>query len=95
MEMIEEGGEEQEEGTWLEEMKPGVVLFWQVQTFSADLPSAPASFSGASFVFPSRQGFPRGLCADQKSRNRLRIQILLQRFPRLFPFSFPFWFPFS
>ena len=95
MEMNEEGGEELEEETWLEEMKPGMVLFWQVQTFPADLPSAPASFSGVSFVSPPSQSLPRGLWADQKSRNRPRIQILLQRFPRLFPFSFPFLFPFS
>ena len=46
MEMIEEGGEELEEETWLEEMKPGMVLFRQVQTFQADFPLAPASFSG-------------------------------------------------
>ena len=77
MEMIEEGGEELEEETWPEEMKPGVVLFWQVQTFLVDLPSAPSSFSGVSFVSPSRQDFPRGLWADRKSRNRPRIQILL------------------
>ena len=31
--MIEEGGEELEEETWLEEMKPGMALFWQVQAY--------------------------------------------------------------
>ena len=95
MEMIEEGGEELEEETWLEEMKLGMVWFWQVQTFPVDLPSAPSSFSRVSFVSPSRQDFPRGLWVDRKLRNRSWIQILLQRFPRLFPFSFPYWFPFS
>ena len=79
----------------MEEMKPGMVLFLQVHSFSADLPSAPASFFGVFFVFPSRQGLPRGLWDDQKSRNCPRTQILLQRFPRLFPFSFPFLVPFS
>ena len=67
VEMNEEGGEELEEETWLEEMKPGMVLFWQVQTFPADLPSAPVGFFGVSFISPSRQGLPRGLWADQKS----------------------------
>ena len=66
METIEGGGEELEEETWLEEMKPGRVLFWQVQTSPVDIPSAPASFSGVSSISPSRQGFPRGLWVDQK-----------------------------
>ena len=68
--MIEEGGEELEEETWLGEMKSGMVLFWQVQTFPVDLPSAPSSFSGVSFIPPSRQDFPQGLWADRKPRNR-------------------------
>ena len=66
MGMIEEGGEELGEETWLEEVEPEMVLFWQVRTFPADLPSAPASFSGVSFVSPSLQGFPRGLWVDKK-----------------------------
>ena len=66
MEMTEEGGEEQEEETQLEEMKPGMVLFLQVHHFPANLPSAPVSFSGVFFVSPFRQGLPRGLWVDQK-----------------------------
>ena len=65
--MNEEGGEGLEEETWLEETKFGMVLFWQVQTFPADPLSAPASFSGVSFVSPSRQDLPRGLWVDRKS----------------------------
>ena len=94
MVMTEEGGEEQEEETWLEEMKFGMVLFLQAHSFPVDLPSASASFSRVFFVSPSRQDLPRGLWVNQKSRNRPRTQILLQPFPRFSPFSFSFLFPF-
>ena len=66
MGMIEEGGEERGEETWLEEVEPRMVLFCQVWTFPADLPSAPASFSRVSFESPSLQGLPRDLWVDRK-----------------------------
>ena len=92
--MIGEGVEELQDGTWLEEMKPGMVLSGQEQLFPVDLPLAPSNFSGVFCVPPSRQNFPRDLWADRKPLSRPWIQTLLQQFPYSFLFSLFLLVPF-